>query len=119
MDCGVARTRESLPSGICYFWRRFPDALRADSRAEFRAPIHPLARGLSGRLRTPWFRVQPTSLIDKQALDIAKKEISDQPTARVYRVYSPQAILERRRLHGQEWVVRGRGVEFVRPRNLR
>jgi hypothetical protein len=52
-------------------------------------------------------------LIQKEAVKIAQKEISDLRTARTYRVYGYREILDRRKAVGLEWVVRRRGVEFV------
>lgn len=54
-------------------------------------------------------------LITKQSIDILKREISDQRTARTYVVFSYKDILEKRRKLGLEWVIRGRGVDFVNP----
>jgi hypothetical protein len=55
-------------------------------------------------------------LIAKQSIEIVRKEISDQSEARLYRVFSYDEILERRRRLGMEWVVRSsRGVDFVDP----
>ena len=42
-----------------------------------------------------------------------QKEASDLRTARTYCVFGYRDILERRKAAGLEWVVRGRGVEFV------
>ena len=52
-------------------------------------------------------------LIQKLAIDVAQREVSDQRIARTYRVFSYAEILRRRKLARLEWVVRGRGVEFV------
>jgi hypothetical protein len=55
-------------------------------------------------------------LIAKQAIEIARHEISDERKGRQYRVFSYDAILERRRRVGMEWVKRSsRGVDFVNP----
>ena len=54
-------------------------------------------------------------LIQKQALEIVGRESSDTNTPRTYRVFSFIEILKRRRAAKLEWVVRGRGVEFVDP----
>jgi hypothetical protein len=55
-------------------------------------------------------------LIAKQSIEIVRKEISDQSEARLYRVFSYDEILERRRRLGMEWVIRSsRGVDFVDP----
>jgi hypothetical protein len=52
-------------------------------------------------------------LIQKKSIEIYQKEVSDLRTARSYRVFAYHQILERRKAAGLEWVVRGRGVEFV------
>jgi hypothetical protein len=54
-------------------------------------------------------------LIHKQSIEILRKEASELRTARTYRVFDDEAILKRRKRAGLEWVVRGRGVEFVNP----
>ena len=54
-------------------------------------------------------------LIQKLAIDVAQHEVSDKRIARTYRVFSYAEILRRRKLARLEWVVRGRGVEFVDP----
>jgi hypothetical protein len=54
-------------------------------------------------------------LIQKQSIEIIQKEMSDLRTARTYRIFGYREILERRKAAGLEWVIRGRGVEFVEP----
>lgn len=58
-------------------------------------------------------------LVQKQSIEILRKEVSDLRTARTYRVLDGPEILERRRRAGLEWVLRGRGVEFVDPQSGR
>ena len=52
-------------------------------------------------------------LVQKRSIEIRQKEASDLRTARTYCVFGYRDILERRKAAGLEWVVRGRGVEFV------
>jgi hypothetical protein len=54
-------------------------------------------------------------LIAKLALEEVAREVSDKRQGKTYRVFSPAAILERRRACGMEWVIRNKGIEFVRP----
>jgi hypothetical protein len=54
-------------------------------------------------------------LIQKLAIEVAKHEVSDKRIARTYRVFSYAEILRRRKLARLDWVVRGRGIEFVDP----
>jgi predicted transcriptional regulator len=54
-------------------------------------------------------------LIAKKAIEIVQREVSDLRASRIYKVYGYRDILERRKKAGLEWVVRGRGVEFVHP----
>jgi hypothetical protein len=55
------------------------------------------------------------SLIRKLALEELHAEQCDQKIGKTYLVYSPQAILLRRRDAKLEWVVRTRGVVFIDP----
>jgi hypothetical protein len=55
-------------------------------------------------------------LIGKRALAVESDEQSRQGIARKYRVFSYKHILELRSAAGLEWVVRGRGVDFVDPK---
>jgi hypothetical protein len=54
-------------------------------------------------------------LIQKRAIEVAKHEVSDQRIARTYRIFSYAEILRKRKAAGLEWVIRGRGIEFVAP----
>lgn len=54
-------------------------------------------------------------LIQKLSIEIAQNEVSDKRIARTYRIFSYTELLKRRKAAGLEWVIRGRGVEFVDP----
>jgi hypothetical protein len=54
-------------------------------------------------------------LIQKLAIEVAQHEVSDKRIPRTYRVFSYAEILRRRKLARLDWVVRGRGIEFVDP----
>jgi hypothetical protein len=58
-------------------------------------------------------RVNVRNLINKLAIEQVRAENKKQQSAREYRVYTFKQILERRRAAGLEWVVKGRGVQFV------
>ncbi len=58
-------------------------------------------------------RVNVRSLIKKLAIEQVRAEDKKQQSAREYHVYTLKQILERRRVAGLEWVVKGRGVQFV------
>ena len=60
-------------------------------------------------------RMNIRSLTVKLALDLAALEDRKKQSARQYRLYTPEQILERRRKAGYEWVVKNRGVHFVDP----
>lgn len=60
-------------------------------------------------------RMNIRSLTTKLALDLAALEDRKKQSARQYRLYTPEQILERRRKAGFEWVVKNRGVHFVDP----
>jgi hypothetical protein len=60
-------------------------------------------------------RMNIRSLTAKLALDLAALEDRKKQSARQYRLYTPEQILERRRKAGFEWVVKNRGVHFVDP----
>jgi hypothetical protein len=47
-------------------------------------------------------------LIQKLAIEVAQREVSDKRIARTYRVFSYAEILRRRKLARLDWVVRGR-----------
>jgi hypothetical protein len=55
------------------------------------------------------------SLVEKLAIEVTTPEDSKAQVARCYRVYSYKQILERRRSAGLEWVIKNRGVTFLRP----
>jgi hypothetical protein len=60
-------------------------------------------------------RMNIRSLTVKLALDLAVLEDRKKQSARQYRLYTPEQILERRKQAGYEWVVKNRGVHFVDP----
>ena len=60
-------------------------------------------------------KINTQRLIRKLALEILSPYNTPESIGTTYRIYSDEAILERRREAGLEWVVRSRGVEFVDP----
>ena len=60
-------------------------------------------------------KINTQRLIRKLALEVLSPYNTPESIGTTYRVYSDQAILQRRRDAGLEWVVRSRGVEFVDP----
>jgi hypothetical protein len=60
-------------------------------------------------------KINTQRLIRKLALEVLSPYNTPESIGTTYRVYSDQAIFERRRAAGLEWVVRSRGVEFVDP----
>ena len=60
-------------------------------------------------------KINTQRLIRKLALEVLSPYNTPESIGTTYRVYSDQAILQRRREAGLEWVVRSRGVEFVDP----
>jgi hypothetical protein len=60
-------------------------------------------------------KINTQRLIRKLALEVLSPYNTPESIGTTYRVYSGQAILQRRRDKGLEWVVRSRGVEFVDP----
>jgi hypothetical protein len=60
-------------------------------------------------------KINTQRLIRKLALEVLSPYNTPESIGTTYRVYSDQAILQRRREAGLEWVVRSRGVEFVNP----
>ena len=60
-------------------------------------------------------KINTQRLIRKLALEILSPYNTPESIGTTYRVYSDQAILQRRREAGLEWVVRSRGVQFVDP----
>ena len=60
-------------------------------------------------------KINTQRLIRKLALQVLSPYNTPESIGTTYRVYSDQAIFERRREAGLEWVVRSRGVEFVNP----
>ena len=60
-------------------------------------------------------KINTQRLIRKLALEVLSPYNTPESIGTTYRVYSDEAILERRRQAGLEWVVRSRGVEFVNP----
>jgi len=60
-------------------------------------------------------KINTQRLMRKLALEILSPYNTPESIGTTYRIYSDQAIFERRRAAGLEWVVRSRGVEFVNP----
>ena len=60
-------------------------------------------------------KINTQRLIRKLALEVLSPYNTPESIGTTYRVYSDEAILQRRRAAGLEWVVRSRGVEFVDP----
>lgn len=60
-------------------------------------------------------KINTQRLMRKLALEVLSPYNTPESIGTTYRVYSDQAIFERRRAAGLEWVVRSRGVEFVDP----
>ena len=60
-------------------------------------------------------KINTQRLIRKLALEVLSPYNTPESIGTTYRVYSDQAIFERRLEAGLEWVVRSRGVEFVDP----
>lgn len=60
-------------------------------------------------------KINTQRLIRKLALEILSPYNTPESIGTTYRIYSDEAILQRRRDAGLEWVVRSRGVEFVDP----
>jgi hypothetical protein len=60
-------------------------------------------------------KINTQRLIRKLALEVLSPYNTPESIGTTYRVHSDQAILQRRRAAGFEWVVRSRGVEFVDP----
>ena len=60
-------------------------------------------------------KINAQRLMRKLALEVLSPYNTPESIGTTYRIYSDQAIFERRRAAGFEWVVRSRGVEFVNP----
>ena len=60
-------------------------------------------------------KINTQRLMRKLALEVLSPYNTPESIGTTYRIYSDQAIFERRRAAGLEWVVRSRGVEFVNP----
>jgi hypothetical protein len=60
-------------------------------------------------------KINTRRLMRKLALEVLSPYNTPESIGTTYRIYSDQAILQRRRAAGMEWVVRSRGVEFVDP----
>jgi hypothetical protein len=58
-------------------------------------------------------------LLEKLSLEVIADENSRLSLPRTYRVYSRDAIVERRRRAGMEFVIRGKGIQFVQPRGMK
>ena len=54
------------------------------------------------------------SLIRKLAVDVVSPFSVQRNQGNVYRIFSSNAILKRRKAAGMEWVIRNKGVRFVR-----
>jgi hypothetical protein len=55
------------------------------------------------------------SLIRKLAVDVVSPFSVQRNQGNVYRIFSSNAILKRRKAAGMEWVIRNKGVRFVDP----
>ena len=53
------------------------------------------------------------SLIRKLAVEVVSPFSVKRNQGNVYRIFSPNAILKRRKAAGMEWVIRTKGVRFV------
>jgi len=60
-------------------------------------------------------KINAQRLIRKLAMEVLLPYNTPESIGTTYRIYSEEAICERRRHAGLEWVVRSRGVEFVEP----
>jgi len=60
-------------------------------------------------------RLNVRSLIRKLAIEELREELCPQGVGKTYLIYSPAAVLRKRRDAGLEWVIRTRGVAFVDP----
>ena len=111
--CAATHDGHSLGEEVLYqaLWK----AAAAES-AEIRTVVIGW-RGMSQLCRmTPKnCKINTQRLIRKLALEILSPYNTPESIGTTYRVYSDQAILQRRREAGLEWVVRSRGVEFVDP----
>jgi DNA-binding MarR family transcriptional regulator len=61
-------------------------------------------------------RMNIRSLIAKKALELVALEDRKKQSARQYRIFPLDEILERRRKAGLEWVIKNRGIHFVDPK---
>jgi hypothetical protein len=57
-------------------------------------------------------------LIEKLAIEVIARQDSEIRVGKTYRVHSYKAILERRRAAGLEWVIKRKGIEFIRADEL-
>jgi hypothetical protein len=62
-------------------------------------------------------RLNIRSLARKLAVDEVTPAVCAQQVGKTYVIYSPAAILRRRKEAGLEWVVRSKGVAFVDPQS--
>ncbi len=60
-------------------------------------------------------RLNIRSLVHKLAVEEVEGPRCDEQIGTTYRIYSPAAVMRRRKAAGFEWVVRTRGVAFVDP----
>jgi hypothetical protein len=111
--CGATHDGHSLGEEVLYqaLWK----AAHAES-AKTRTIVIGW-RGMSQLCRmTPKnCKINTQRLIRKLALEVLSPYNTPESIGTTYRVYSDEAILQRRREAGLEWVVRSRGVEFVDP----
>jgi hypothetical protein len=63
-------------------------------------------------------RINLRSLIEKLAIELVEHEDRKRQTARTYRVLTFKQILERRRAAGLEYVIKNRGIRFVRKEEV-
>jgi hypothetical protein len=111
--CSATHDGHSLGEEVLY--RALWKAAHADS-SEARIIVIGW-RGMSQLCRmTPKnCKINTQRLIRKLALEVLSPYNTPESIGTTYRVYSDEAILQRRHLAGLEWVVRSRGVEFVDP----
>jgi len=60
-------------------------------------------------------RLNIRSLIRKLAVEEFRQELCPEGVGKTYLIYSPTAVMRRRKAAGLEWIVRTRGVAFVDP----
>ena len=60
-------------------------------------------------------KINTHRLIRKLAMEVLSPYNTPESIGTTYRIFANEAIFDRRRAAGLEWVVRSRGVEFVDP----